>query len=318
MAFASRMLKRATSLMAAVVCLGQTVFLVVPRSTLAAGVVLYYRAIRFPPLAAGRFRGCSISDAWTEAVPADKNAEISKIAARSRILQKDGDLILVDTSAGRFWIPGRDTLTLAEMIQEQDRDIYGAGGGGVRSGDVVLDCGANAGVYARHALERGAKLVVAIDPSPTAIRCLRRNFSAEIAAGRVIIYPKGVWNKNDVLELTTNNALATAANSVSINRGAHGPAVPLTTIDAIVGELKLDRVDFIKMDIEGAEGPALQGGRDTIGRFKPRMAISLEHRPADLEALTREVHGLWPGLTIEYGPCVHLFDRIQPLVMFVR
>jgi FkbM family methyltransferase len=204
------------------------------------------------------------------------------------------------------------------MIGEQERDIYGARGWGVRSGDVVLDCGANAGVYTRHALERGARLVVAIDPGPAAINCLRRNFPAEIAAGRVVVYPKGVWNKNDVLELTTNDALASAANSVAINRGARGPMVPLTTIDAIVDELKLDRVDFIKMDIEGAEGQALQGGRETIARFNPRMAISLEHRPSDLEDLTNTVHGLWPRLTTEYGPCVRVFDRIQPLVMFVH
>jgi FkbM family methyltransferase len=183
---------------------------------------------------------------------------------------------------------------------------------------VVLDCGANVGVYTRHALKRGSKLVVAIDPAPTAVRCLRRNFPAEIAAGRVIVYPKGVWNKNDVLELTTNAALASAANSVAINRGAHGPVVPLTTIDALVDDLKLDRVDFIKMDIEGAEGPALQGGRETIARFKPRMAISLEHYPSDLEDLTNTVHRLWPRLTTEYGPCTEVFERIQPLVMFVH
>ena len=38
----------------------------------------------------------------------------------------------------------------------------------------------------------------------------------------------------------------------------HGPIVPLTTVDAIVRELKLDRVDFIKMDIEGAEVDVLE------------------------------------------------------------
>jgi FkbM family methyltransferase len=40
--------------------------------------------------------------------------------------------------------------------------------------------------------------------------------------------------------------------------------VPLTTIDKLVSELNLPRVDFIKMDIEGAEKLALTGGRATI------------------------------------------------------
>ena len=40
--------------------------------------------------------------------------------------------------------------------------------------------------------------------------------------------------------------------------------LPLTTIDKMVSELNLARVDFIKMDIEGAEPNALRGGRGTI------------------------------------------------------
>ena len=51
-------------------------------------------------------------------------------------------------------------------------------------------------------------------------------------------------------------------------------ALPL---DDIVDNLQLDRVDFIKMDIEGAERQALEGARRTIQRFHPRMAICTYH-----------------------------------------
>jgi hypothetical protein len=44
-------------------------------------------------------------------------------------------------------------------------------------------------------------LVVAIEPSPANLECLRRNMSREIASGRVIVYPKGVWDREDVLAL---------------------------------------------------------------------------------------------------------------------
>jgi len=37
---------------------------------------------------------------------------------------------------------------------------------GVRSGDIVLDCRAHVGTYARELLADGAKLVVAIEPAP--------------------------------------------------------------------------------------------------------------------------------------------------------
>ena len=57
-----------------------------------------------------------------------------------------------------------------------------------------------------------------------------------------------------------------AADSFVINpKDAHatGEKLPLTTIDKLVAELNLPRVDFIKMDIEGAEVKALHGGRKT-------------------------------------------------------
>jgi hypothetical protein len=60
-------------------------------------------------------------------------------------------------------------------------------------------CGAHIGVYIREALSLGAKLVVAVEPALENLECLRRNFATEIAAGRVIVYPKGVWDREEVL-----------------------------------------------------------------------------------------------------------------------
>lgn len=52
-------------------------------------------------------------------------------------------------------------------------------------------------------------------------------------------------------------------------------------LDTIVEMLGLERVDFIKMDIEGAEVDALLGAEETIKRFKPKLAICTYHRPTD-------------------------------------
>jgi len=71
----------------------------------------------------------------------------------------------------------------------------------VKPGDIVLDCGAHVGVFTDIALRRGASKVVSIEPDPTNLECLRRNFPSEIASGRVIIVPKGVWNRDQIITL---------------------------------------------------------------------------------------------------------------------
>jgi hypothetical protein len=53
--------------------------------------------------------------------------------------------------------------------------------------------------------------------------------------------------------------------------------ISLTTVDEFVEQEKLPRVDFIKMDIEGAEEPALRGAMRTINRFRPKWSIASYH-----------------------------------------
>jgi hypothetical protein len=65
--------------------------------------------------------------------------------------------------------------------------------------------------------------------------------------------------------------------------------VPLITIDALVSELGLPRVDFIKMDIEGAEPNALLGARRTIAAFRPRMSIACEHSPGEYAEVKKAI-----------------------------
>ena len=204
-------------------------------------------------------------------------------------------------------------------LAEQERKIYGVGEQDVHAGDVVLDCGANVGVYTRESLKAGAKLVVAIEPAPENIECLRRNFAAEIAAGRVIVYEKGVWDKDDmlVMQVDPHNS---AADSFIIHRpgDVETKQLPLTTIDKLVAELKLERVDFIKMDIEGAEQRALAGARETLAKYHPRLALASYHVPDDPEKFPQIIRAIWPGYTMECGPCAEANGRVRPDVLYFR
>lgn len=59
-------------------------------------------------------------------------------------------------------------------------------------------------------------------------------------------------------------------------------SIKTITLDDYVLENKIDKVDLIKMDIEGAEIVALEGAVKTIEQFKPRLALCLYHKWDDV------------------------------------
>jgi len=85
----------------------------------------------------------------------------------------------------------------------------------------------------------------------------------------------------------------------------------ITSIDEFVQENELEKVDCIKLDIEGAEFAALLGARKTIKRFKPKLIICLYHKNEDLFELPAFIKKLAP----EYNQYIahssyHFIDTI--------
>ncbi len=240
-----------------------------------------------------------------------------QLEGASRLIQKDpAGYNLWETPRGRWWIPAGSDKFLPALLAQQQSKIYGAAGSGVHSGDIVLDCGSHIGVYTREALDSGAKLVVAIEPAPANLECFRRNMSREIAAGKVIVCPKGVWDKEDMLVLNQdpNN---TAADSF-VQKAEQSVAVPriaLTTIDLLVSELKLPRVDMIKMDIKGATERALTGGKQTLARNKPRLAISTEETEDNPKDVAAFIDRMGLGYRVECGTCSMADLMVHPDVL---
>lgn len=187
---------------------------------------------------------------------------------------------------GEFWLPapGRKLLTFLTWEVAVRRD-YTHGTVRVRPGDVVIDCGAHVGVFSRHALNRGARQVIAVEPDPTNVACLRENFREEIQSGRVVVMPVGVWSETTRLNLSTHDDNSAAHSFIFAGDHASDGLIEALPLDNIVEQLELDRVDFIKMDIEGSERFALQGARRTLERFQPRMAICVYHQPDDYEVV---------------------------------
>lgn len=90
------------------------------------------------------------------------------------------------------------------------------------------------------------------------------------------------------------------------NQYAGGHIITQNTDNSVV--LKLNSLDnilmdkpyaptYIKMDIEGAEVDALNGARNIIQRHKPKLAISVYHKPTDLWKIPLLIHEFVPEYT---------------------
>ena len=289
----------------------------------AGGVAFSY----YPPflllalVAAGRSPLCS----WRQALDSDENLRRQvqykdEISNASKLLQEDPKgFELWDTPSGQFWIPQSSRYVLPYNLAEQRRKIYGTGEFGPRSGDIVLDCGANIGVTVREELAAGAKQIVAIEPGPENLECLRRNFGREIDSGRVIVYPKGVWNKDDFLTLRVDPKNSGADTFVLQHAGAKQlDRIPLTTIDKLVNELKLERVDYVKMDVEGSEPQALAGAHDTLAKYKPRISVASNNAPDAPKVIPPIVRSARPDYQMFSGPCEEENFTVHPDVLYFK
>ncbi|MBE0614821.1 MAG: FkbM family methyltransferase [Burkholderiales bacterium] len=154
-----------------------------------------------------------------------------------------------------------------------------------RRGDYLIDAGACFGDTAlAFASTAGAEgQVYAFDMVPTHCRIMRRNLDMNPSlAGRITLFPCGV-------SAVDRNIGMTPAEDVGVNPAAHldFDKYPVRRIDSLVDEGVVKRVDFIKMDIEGSELDALCGAEASLRRWRPRLAISIYHRPEDYFSIIR-------------------------------
>ncbi len=151
---------------------------------------------------------------------------------------------------------------------------------GVQPGDIVLDAGACFGdtAVAFASLAGPDGHVHTFDPLPTHVRVSRHNAQQNGLASRISVFPFAVGRRSANLDRVLETEQGASPGFSIVGKEA---TLPIISIDDFVKARDVPRVDFIKMDIEGSELAALQGAVETIRRWRPRLAISLYHRPDD-------------------------------------
>ncbi|HRO49051.1 MAG TPA: FkbM family methyltransferase [Hyphomicrobium sp.] len=144
------------------------------------------------------------------------------------------------------------------------------------SNAVYCDCGAYDGDTIRlfmEAAKGGFERIYAFEPDDA-----MRGKLEDMARGepRIQLIAKGAYGSEGHLSFRPNGVYSMLTSEETSDDVVH---VPVTTIDAVLGS---ERVDIIKMDIEGAEYDALNGAEHTIRAHKPKLAICLYHRVDDM------------------------------------
>lgn len=181
------------------------------------------------------------------------------------------------------------TRPAAAVVQGQRRGYRCADlGVVVRPGDVVLDCGACWGEFSlMAALEAGPEgQVFAFDFAPANLSILRAALERNPhLAGRVEVVARAVWDDSDRIVTYHSNGPGSRLAPAAVEDGHM--AVDTLTVDDFAEEAGLARLDFLKMNIEGAEPRALRGAEATIRRFKPKLAVAIAHQPHHILELPR-------------------------------
>ena len=162
----------------------------------------------------------------------------------------------------------------------------------VQLGDVVIDAGACWGDTALYFGEKvgvtGAVYAYEFDPDNLVL--FRKNMAMnQLLSGRIYLQEYAVWNKSGQILRFSTNGPATRL----VGETEESNAQTLTdSIDQLVLRAKLERLNFIKMDIEGAELEALRGAENSIRKFTPNLAISIYHKPEHFWQIQRYIDGL--------------------------
>lgn len=143
----------------------------------------------------------------------------------------------------------------------------------------------------------GASKVYAFEPNPDSYEVLKKNcelwgpiepicLAVSSATGEAEMYRECEYRVSSVASTLVPDRRGSILQDIEYSDKI---TVRTITVDDFVKEKGIERVDFIEIDVEGYEKEVLKGAKDTIKRFKPKMAIAAYHYPNDEFEIPRMV-----------------------------
>jgi FkbM family methyltransferase len=142
-------------------------------------------------------------------------------------------------------------------------------------GDVFLDVGAFVGWHSIRAarIVGPSARVISLEPDVSNRTQLEANLALNHVTNCAVV-PLGAWSKTGE-ELGWYTEKSPDCCRIEVDQSSR--AIRTTTIDDLILEMSLTRLDWIKMDIEGAEVEALKGAENTLRRFRPHLFVEIHN-----------------------------------------
>lgn len=171
----------------------------------------------------------------------------------------------------------------------------------VEKSKYIVDVGANIGCHAvSYAGFNADSKIIAFEPQEKLYEILIKNVKQNGYQDRIHVYKQCLGHCKMSCELASLDKMDKDLHNGGCNKGGvgigkGGEHVTITTLDS----LELPGLDFIKIDVEGAEGLVIMGGKETIKKYKPVVCfehnyqrikptdVNLEHVPTPFEELVK-------------------------------
>ncbi|MDR2664204.1 MAG: FkbM family methyltransferase [Puniceicoccales bacterium] len=198
-----------------------------------------------------------------------------------------------------FWLPDYKTdwnqKVLVSTKQLHEIDILNHVLRLLPEHSVVLDVGANIG---NHSLffrsQKKVDRVIAFEALPQLRKIIQTNIELNGLQRKINLKSFALSDKNEQLSIAAFNPKH--AGSTTLKKDRNG-TIGARKLDSLADELGIDRIDFVKIDVEGFESFVLAGARETFEKFKPPYVQVEIHEVHPIEALRDQFPPAMPSGT---------------------
>jgi FkbM family methyltransferase len=181
----------------------------------------------------------------------------------------------------------------------------------LNEGDVIIDAGANIGMFSLCAAKYYNCKCYAFEPSKLVIPALEKNIQTNSLDNNITVCPFGLSDTNGVVtfKIHLDNIGGSTIVRPLNTENVETENVQCISLDSWVEDNHIFKIDFIKADIEGAERLMLKGATNVLKNLHPKLSICTYHFPDDKQVLSRIIKEANPNYVI-----IHIYDKLYAYV----